>query len=271
MSLSITQKLLNKRVDGWPAVHFYDVFKEEPFDIAFQYIVLAGIRHLYFEDLTERDYTLENTTPYYFEILGNVFTDHSWGILLCNVSKYLFELYPEYLTTAFDFRCPWSKQAMFSDTDHTNYKKVCEGIFVNVNHTALHSCWLLQDLLDFFHVDKDSVLLLLNRPSGAESPKVREFFSIRIKKGFSTYLVKKHGKTQESTETIIRIIEKNLNPRLKRISKSYIDFFLFDDLTMYTNYMNKVKDLIRTDMRLTDKQKRILNKCLDYLHDYLKF
>ena len=53
----------------------------------FENVVFEGKRRYYIEDLTERDYSLENTTPYQLEILEHVIEEHAWGNLLCKTSE----------------------------------------------------------------------------------------------------------------------------------------------------------------------------------------
>lgn len=62
----------------------------------FENVVFEGKRRYYIEDLTQRDYSLENTTPYQLEIHGHVIDEHAWGAMLCKVSDLLLNLYPEY-------------------------------------------------------------------------------------------------------------------------------------------------------------------------------
>ena len=116
----------------------------------FENVVFEGKRRYYIEDLSVRDYTLENTTPYQLQLFDTVIEETSWGELLRKVSLFLLERFPEYMDTITDFRCQWTKQVMYSREKKTNYKVLTEELFINVNHTALHSCWFLQDLLDYF-------------------------------------------------------------------------------------------------------------------------
>ena len=257
-------------VDGLPAISFIALVKDQQNE-AFERLFFLGLKRLYLEDLTQRDYSLETTTPYQFEILGKVFTDRAWGNLLYKVADCLLEAFPAYLDTILDFRCPWSKQAMFSTEKRTNYKLVRDGLYINVNHTALHSCWMLQDLLDYFQIDKSSVRLLIHRPSGAESEPVKDYIRMRFKDLFTKFLMEKYGKEQEYAEKkVIPVIEKYLNPMLKKTSKSYIDFFLFGDNQSFVNYMVRVKQMVESDPRFNDKQKKALCKYLDYLHTFYK-
>lgn len=236
----------------------------------FENVVFSGKRRYYIEDLTERDYSLENTTPYQIEILGNVIEENSWGLLLCKVSNLLLRSYPEFIATITLFRCQWTKSIIFSTEQKTNYKPIDYNLFLNCNHTALHSCWLLQDILDYFQVDKASVRFLIHRPCSAEPVKVKGYIEKRFKNGFLEFICFKYNRSKENAEKIISNIEKYLNPMLGKISKSYTNFFLFDDNPTLYNYVKKVRELIAYKFNVDEKTKRILNLYLDYLVAYYK-
>lgn len=236
----------------------------------FENVVFEGKRRYYIEDLTRRDYLLENTTPYQFEFDGHAIAENAWTNLICKVAKLLLELYPPYKETITDFRCPWSKQAIFSNEGKTNYKEVYSGLFINCNHTALHSCWLIQDLLDFFNIDKATVSLLIHRPCSAEPKNVREYIEKRFKNGFIDFLKIHCKRTQEQAEKVIKTIEKYLNPMLVKISKSYNSLFLFDDNATLYNYIKKIREQISVSMRFDEKAKQILNRYLDWIVKYYK-
>ncbi len=236
----------------------------------FENVVFQGKRRYYIEDLTERDYSLENTTPYQLEIMGKVVEEHAWGLLLCKTACLLLELFPDYKDKIFDFRCPWTKAAMFTSEQKTNYKLVMEGVYINCNHTALHSCWFLQDMLDFFQINKAEVGLLIHRSSSAEPKNVKEYIEKRFKKNFAHYICVHYNKADEYAQKTISNIEKYLNPMLKTVSKSYTNFFLFDDNATMSNYVKKVRENITRNMRFDDKAKKILNKYLDYLVEFYK-
>ncbi len=236
----------------------------------FENVVFSGKRRYYIEDLTKRDYTLENTTPYQIEILGNIIEENSWGILLCRVSNLLLKLYPEYVDDITSFRCPWTKAVMFSLERKTNYKPIDHNLFLNCNHTALHSCWLLQDLLDYFKIDKGSIHFLIHRPCSAEPKNVKEYIEKRFKNGFMDFICSRHNKSKEYAQKVITNIEKYLNPMLAKISKSYTNFFLFDDNATLHNYIKKVRDVIAGKVNYGEKVKSALNKYLDYLIEYYK-
>ncbi len=75
---SEAQSALEELVAQTLLVELYNAKKAE----VFENVVFEGKRRYYIEDLTERDYTLENTTPYQLEILGHAIEEHSWGNLL---------------------------------------------------------------------------------------------------------------------------------------------------------------------------------------------
>lgn len=142
-------------------------------------------------------------------------------------------------------------------------------MYLNCNHTALHSCWLLQDLLDFYSIDKSSVRLLIHRPCSAEPVRVKEYILKRFKNGFSTFLFEKHQFREQTSQKIILNIEKYLNPILSKVSKSYTNFFLFDDNTTLYNYIKKVRDVI-AKIRYEEHSKKVLNTYLDFLLEYYR-
>ena len=169
-----------------------------------------------------------------------------------------------------DFRCQLSKTQMFALEQKTNYKPIKNGLFINCNHTALHACWFLQDLLDYFLIDKSTVSFLIRRPSGAEPKKVKEYVESRFKRNFTEYLIARHRKTNEYANKVIHTLEKYLNPMLLKISKSYTNLFLFDDNQILYNYIKKLRETIDCSLKFDANAKKILNKYLDYLVQYYK-
>lgn len=236
----------------------------------FDNIVFKGKRRYYIEDLSERDYYLENTTPYQLKIMDNTIEATAWGVMLCRLTVLLLELFPQYRKNILLFKCPWSKAVAFSNEPKTNYKKIEEGLFLNCNHTALHSCWFLQDLLDFFSIDKASVSFLIHRPSSAEPKRVKEYIEKRFKKGFAEFLITHYQKSEENANKAIINIEKHLNPILASISRSYTNYFLFDDNATMHNYIKKTRGIIGNSIKHDVKAKEILNKYLDWLISYYK-
>ena len=237
---------------------------------AFKNVVFIGFKRYYYEDLSKKNYSLESTTPFRFEINNCVIEDNSWGDMICKVVYHLLTIYPEKRADIYNFRCPWTKAEMFFLEPKTNSKCVFEDLHVNCNHTALHSCWFLQEVLDYFDIEKESVKFLIHRPSVAEPNEVKQYIYWRFVRGFTYYLVSRRKKDIERAEKIVRIINKYLNPILQSMSKSYNNLFLFDDNAVFYNYAKKIKEKVDSNPRYQEKEKKLLNKNLSYLVDYYK-
>lgn len=234
----------------------------------FENVVFDGERRYYIQDLTERSYSLENCAPYQLEVCGVVIEEHAWGNLLCKMVQVLLDKFPEKASDIYSFHADWSKQEIFTTTAKTNSKMVKESIYLNCNHTALHSCWLLQQILDFFNVDKATVKLLIHKPCGAEPEKVRDYIIKRFKSGFTEFLMMKYKKSEEKAKKVLDIVEKYLNPMLCKISKTYTNFFLFDDKYILSNYVKVLKEKINSNLLTKEKIRIGLCKHLDYLKAY---
>jgi len=236
----------------------------------FENVVFDGKRRYYIEDLTERDYTLENTTPYQIDILNNVIEESSWGIMLCKVAELLLSTFPQNLDTITTFSCKWTKAAMFLNQYKINHKLIRDNLYINCNHTALHSCWFLQDILDYFNIDKASVILLIHRPCSAEPKRVTRYIETRFKRGFIDFLVVQYQQSEDYANKVISNIERYLNPILISISRSYTNIFLFDDNATLTNYIKTIREKISASVHYDEKSRKILNKYLNYLLAYYK-
>lgn len=190
--------------------------------------------------------------------------------MLCRTADLLLTLFPDYKDKILSFQCQWTKAKMFTLEPKTNFKPLQNGFYINCNHTALHACWFLQDMLDFFGIKKSSVSFLIHRPSSAEPKKVKEYVEKRFKRNFKEFIKSEFCKTDEYAEKVIRMIEKYLNPMLIKFSKSYTNFFLFDDNAILSNYVKRIREMMETDLRYDEKVKKVFNKYLDYLVKFYK-
>lgn len=232
-------------------------------------LIFDNHKRYYLEDLTQRDFLLENTTPYQIFLFDTIIEDNSWGILLKKVALLMLEKCPEKESSILDFRCDWTKAEMFSTIVKTNFKELKENLFINTNHTALHSCWLLQDLMAFFDVDASKVIFLIHRTPGAENSKIKDSIRNNFIEEFSKYIVDNLKKDEHYANTVVKYISTYLNPILSSISKSYPDLFLFDNTAVMYGYIKKVRSKIENST-YKDNSKKTLNTCLDILVDYYK-
>lgn len=235
----------------------------------FENVVFQGKKRFYIEDLTEKDYSLENTTPYQLEIDGKIIQGRAWGNFLIDVVKVLLQTSNKTLEELLQFRSSWSKTAIFSIQKKTNFKPLNEELYLNCNHTALHSCWLLQELLDFFNIDKKSLNFLIYRPCSAEPKKIKEYVEKKFKNELYDFLALKKGKDEEYIQKIINNIDQTFNPILSSISKSYNNICLFDDMAILHNYFRKVREKITAKISDLNVVKK-LNEYLDLLIEFYK-
>lgn len=229
-------------------------------------LILKGTKRYYFENLANRDYTLENTTPYMVTIFDKVIEEHSWGKMLVKVVDLMLERIRKSREELLSFRTNWSKKAIFTIENKVNHKLLRCGLFFNCNHTAQHSCWLLQDVLDFLLIDKTTVQLIIHRAPASEPKDIKQYIKKEFKNGFRRYLLEIYQKTEDEIETIIEAIDQVLNKVLQKESRSYNDLFLFDEYAYAYNYCQKVKKYLELNLSCKDRSKYI--ECLDLLLKY---
>ena len=258
--------LLKPNENGDPSCELSD---EEKLSL-YHDVVFSGLRRYYVENLAVRDFTLEGSIPYQLEIFDKVVQDNSWGNFLCKVVLLLLDKYPEKREDIVNFRTDWTKVPMFTVERKTNSKPIYNDLFLNCNHTALHSCWLLQDILNYFEVDVSTVRFIINRPTSIEQKKIIEHIEKLFILGFKAYLSRQYNFDSEKADKVVANIYKFLNPVLGTISKSYTNLFLFDDLATLAGYIKKVRDVIQKSIKFDIKAKNVLSKYLMYLSDYYK-
>lgn len=203
-------------------------------------------------------------------MVSTVLMKHPGGEMIRSMSFLLISVFPEKGERIMDFQCAWSKQKMYSIEKKTNFKEVKPSLYVNCNHTALHSCWFIQDLLDFFDISKSDVKLLIHRPPAAETAAIKARLESHFKNEFVEFLKYGHNKDDEYANKVIIRIEKYLNPLLNRMSKSYTSLFLFDDYTIASSYIYKLKEIVSVKYSCDEKALRILNRYLSYLLEFYK-
>ena len=227
-------------------------------------------KRYYVEDLTKRDITLECATPHILKINDIELKENSWVELIRNLSAYLISTSNIGKEKILDFKTEWSKKKMFSDLEETNFKMIDDNLYVNCNHTADHSCWFIQDLLDYFNIDKSKVYFLIHRPPFCEPKDAKEFFKNKFKEEFSLLLKYNYHKDDISISKTLSNIENYMNPILAKLSKSYNDFMLFDYYLTFIYYQIKFVEEIDSNLRYSDKNKIIMKRYLEYLKQYYK-
>lgn len=233
-------------------------------------IIFEGKRRYYLEDLTKRDFSLENSTPHIFKFDDCEIDENAWTDMIRNIAAYLIFKFPKNKNELYNFKTVWSKTDIFSFEQKTNFKQIDKHLYINCNHTAVHSCWLIQDLLDFFNIKKENVYFLIHRSPASEPKEAIDYFTLKFKKEFSLFLKMNHNKSDKSIDTIINNIEKVIDPRFSKFSKSYYSLMLFDDYLIFYNYSSRFKEEIISNQNINDKVKETIFRYLDYLREYYR-
>lgn len=233
-------------------------------------VLIIRKKRIYKEDLNRRDYNLSNSYPYSFKYREFTSNTHSWVNLLYDLVEYLNYVYSVDLRELLNFKVQWSKQNIFTADERTNSKMLSNGLYLNCNHTSIHSCWLIQDLIEFYGIRADEVELYVHKSWESEPKEVVKLIEEEFKENFTSFIVKNHSKSYNKAEQIIKNIEISMNPKLRDISQTYSNFFLFDDYAILTNCISKFKQIIESNNKIPEKNKLIYNRYLSYLSEYYK-
>lgn len=215
-----------------------DLFKKYRMEIS------SNGQHYYDENLMERDYSLECTTPIKFIHNAFCIENGSWKNIMPAIVNYLFFISSKSKEEALNLRTNWTKQAYFYEGNiKSNLILLDNGLYLNGNFTAAHSVWCLQDLLDFFEIPRNECTLIIHRPSNAEPIEIREYFRKERQEKFKIYLNTLYQYDDERCKKIIDNIDYLSKKYLSTFSTSYDDFFLFDSYSTFLNYKARMLDV----------------------------
>ena len=136
--------------------------------------------------------------------------------------------------------------------------------YVNCNHMALHSCWFIQNLLDFFGVDKLKAYFLIHRTPYEEPAEAKKHFISKFKEEFALYLSLNQNKYKENIDKIISNIEKYMDSIHAKLSRSYDTLMLFEDILSLTNYSIKFIKYIDSNSKTNEKNKLTMKRYIGY-------
>ena len=233
---------------------------------------LDGHRRLYRLDLTKRTYNLDNTEPEKLLLDDKCFLYNAWTELIPAITYYLYSNSKITIEDLLKYRPDWSNAYVFSTTKKTNYKLICDGLFVSCNHTALHSIWFMQDLLQYFNVDLSKVTFLIRRRQIAEPKEIQEYFINMVKTDFAKCLKTQLHKTDKNVEIIVEKQFDHINNFQQKLSKSSFNFFLFDSYKTFMMYKtNFIKEYTRQFIVTKKRNVEIVTQALNYLQRYYYF
>ena len=112
--------------------------------------------------------------------------------------------------------------------------------------------------------------MLIHRPSSAEKSELKQHIEKLFLIGFKEYICSEALKEQDYADKVVNNITKFINPVLCNMSKSYQNIFLFDDLTVASSYIGKLKNTIKQSIKYDEKVKNVLCRYLTLLQNYYK-
>ena len=233
------------------------------------HIVYVGSQRYYRQSLLEKEFTLENTTPYVLEAGGKTFPTSSWKQLLIDVCRDFLKDQPDKGRDLLCYTPSWTDSHQFSVAQEKNWEPVGERIYLLSNHTAIHAFWLLREVLEIFGIDLKTCKFLIHRSPGSEPKEVREYFEEKTKNAFRHYYTQLLKKPAEKAEQVIRNIEK-LNKLMREYTRSYDNFFLIDNNNVYACYKAKFLDFLRFKKNIDENNIAIANKYLTILGTFYK-
>lgn len=232
-------------------------------------IIFQANKRYYVENIIERKHNYEFTTPYSLKINDDVtIMETKWIDLIAKVAYYLVSTNKVDEKKLLEYHTDWTSSDIFSSEKKTNHKLVKENLYLNCNHTALHSVWLIRDLLCLYEYDLSNVVLTIHRPTGAEPKEVCNYFIEEFNKGFKEFLKQKYHKSDDAINTILNNISVIMNKRLNFLSKSYIDFRIFDDKYTLSNYVSLFNKHLDKDLNLNQDSKDSIKRYLKYIQEY---
>lgn len=230
------------------------------------HIILEGKKRLYIYPLPERLYDLEFTSPVSLKIGNQVFKSSNWGELIALVSRCLQSIKPISIDELLKCRTDWSDAYIFSDNEKINHKEIGPNLYINVNHTALHACWLIVDLLNLYKIDISTTELIIFRAPKAEPDEVKNVVRRNTKDEFVDYLKNDRNFPDVKVDKIIKNID-TLNAKFNKRSSAYNDLYLFSDKLMFaSNKANFIKEI--TSKITSDKQIELIKHYLLYLTNF---
>lgn len=116
----------------------------------------------------------------------------------------------------------------------------------------------------------NDVNLYIHRGNDCEPKELIEKIQNEVKQNFRKFLIDTHNKSEINAQKIISNIDTAMNPKLKELSSTYTNFFMFDDYVMLYNYSIRFESKIDENLRIPQKNKIIFKRYLSYLKEFYK-
>lgn len=235
-------------------------------------IVYIENERYYSYDFSVNRIDLEHSTPRFMKIDGKILEEHSWGRLILMFVDYLFSKKNISNHELLSFLGSWSDKPIFVEKQRsrTDFELKC-GIYVNTNHTSIHSFRLIRELLIWQNYNLDECFILIKKCGIAEVKEVRDYYiSFNIEHFASflkeEYLVNKYHLIDKHINYL-----KNLDLKLTdKIMHSAYSMFLIDNLFTMSIYKNDFLYYVKNKISLTNVQYNHMENLLNLYYKYLK-
>ena len=235
-------------------------------------IVYIENERYYSFDFSENRIDLEHTTPRFLKIDGKIMEEHSWGRLIVMFCDYLIAKMNIVNDTLINFVGTWSDKPIFVPIkrSRTDFELKC-GLFVNTNHTSIHSFRLIRELLIWQNYNIRECSVVMKKSGISECKEVQEYFISQNLNYFSEflheeYLVEKYPLIEKHVSYL-----RNLDIKLTdKIMHSAYSLFLIDNLFTMSRYKYDFLEYVKCKVRLTQTQYNHLENLLNLYYKYLK-
>ncbi|MGE4572573.1 MAG: hypothetical protein AB7E09_07505 [Candidatus Izemoplasmatales bacterium] len=222
-------------------------------------------------NLAERKFFLEYSSPRYMQIDDYEIYENNWAGLLEKLFNYLFIKHSMQIDDLLLFSVDWSKKHIFSLEKMSNfdYGPLNNGLFYNVNQSATHLQWIIQDFLIYLDEDLRSIDLYIKIPTYKEKSEVIDYYLDLKMKDLKLFLRKHLLYDQNNTKLIVSHLLK-IDKVFHQHFKHQVSLLLLDNKHYYAMYKSKFLSIIKKTDRLSelyDKIKNILDDLtLYYAH-----
>lgn len=232
-------------------------------------IICLGKRRDYLIDNHNENIDLDLSSPVSLKFLDVEIRESSWIHLIHSFGKVLVQRHNPKEEDLLKYKSEWSPNPIFISRAAINYKKLSPTLYINCKFTAKESYQLIKDLLSYFGIDPiENLQIIVHRQPSSEPEEIQKIVVKETKEEFKNYLMNEQGKDEQTALKIISNIEIKLDPFLRSITRTYNTFFHFDSIQQLANYSTMYRKKIMYNKNMTDKNKSIINRYLNYLNDF---
>lgn len=199
----------------------------------------TGLDRIYIMDFSEKPYIMEWCTPINLVMPDKkIFITRSWVELIKELTLYLQMEYPIPADVLLNFSVGWSKASIFGTKKRVNWHLIDKGLFINCNHTALHSFWLIGDLLSLYGINTKETIVRVHKGSVVEPEEVKSFIAKEMQNKYINFLVENKEMPLDKATTISNYI-LSFNKIVIKISPSTDNLYLVDSSMGFSGLKSK--------------------------------